>query len=286
MQHECYSCHTSTVKKLIEKFKPLSNSANELLNETQIMLEENANMDNPYLAAKIHRLVRKKLNNSDPYSEEKLFTNNLILSKYENWKKFIEESSNPLFCSAKLAIAGNVIDYGAKSVNGNITDLIKNNLEKPLAIDDSNGLFEQIKKAKTILYLGDNSGEIVFDRIFIETMKHPNVYFAVRGEPVINDVTLQDAIQTGISSICKIISNGNDAPSTLLEHCSEEFLEVFNKADLIISKGMGNFEGLLSNRHKNIYFLLMAKCRPIAKLLNTEIGDMVISGKKYYEKSI
>ncbi|NLT51349.1 MAG: DUF89 family protein [Ignavibacteria bacterium] len=285
MQHECYSCHTSTVKKLIEKFKPLSNSANELLNETQILLKENANTDNPYLAAKIHRLVRKKLNNPDPYSEEKMFTNNLILSEYENWKMYIEKSSNPLLCSAKLAIAGNVIDYGAKSVNGNITDLIKNNLEKPLAIDDSEELFEQIKKAKNVLYLGDNSGEIVFDRIFIETIKHPDVFFVVRGEPVINDVTFQDAVQTGMNNICKIISNGYDAPSTLLEYCSDEFLEIFYKADLVISKGMGNFEGLYTNKEKNIYFLLMAKCKPIANMLKVNIGDLVITGKKYYEKS-
>jgi hypothetical protein len=126
------------------------------------------------------------------------------------------------------------------------------------------------------LYLGDNCGEIVFDKLFIETMDHPNVTFAVRGNPVINDATLEDAAQVGLDNVCRVISNGFDAPSTLLEFCSDEFAEAYNNADLVISKGQGNFEGLMESRHPNEFFLLIAKCWPIANLLGVGKNDMVV----------
>jgi hypothetical protein len=138
-------------------------------------------------------------------------------------------------------------------------------------------LKNEISKAKSVLYLGDNCGEIVFDKLFIETMKHQNITFVVRGAPVINDVTLEDANQVGMDNICRVISNGFDAPSTLIELCSDEFAAEYNNADLIISKGQGNFEGLMESTHPNIFFLLIAKCDPIAKLLGVNKNDMVVS---------
>ncbi len=138
-------------------------------------------------------------------------------------------------------------------------------------------LRDKINGSEKILYLGDNAGEIVFDKLFIETMQHPDVTFVVRGKPVINDVTFEDVRQTRIDNVCKVISNGYDAPSTLLEFCSEEFLDKFNTADLVISKGQGNFEGLMYTTHPNVFFLLMAKCEPMAELLGVNKGEMIIT---------
>lgn len=138
-------------------------------------------------------------------------------------------------------------------------------------------LHSEIIKAERVLYLGDNCGEIVFDKLLIETINHPNITFAVRGKPVINDPTLEDAGQVGMDKVCKIISNGADAPSTLLELSSAEFVEEYQNADLIISKGQGNFEGLMEDSHPNIIFLLIAKCSPIADLLRVEKNDMVVT---------
>jgi uncharacterized protein with ATP-grasp and redox domains len=167
--------------------------------------------------------------------------------------------------------------YGAHSSPENIEDEIHKILDTDFAIDYTDELFKQINKAKSILYLGDNAGEIVFDKLFIETMQHKNVTYAVRGRPVINDVTFDDAQQVKMHQVATVISNGYDAPSTLIEHCSDEFQEAYLKAELVISKGQGNFEGLMDSRHNNLFFLLMAKCSPMAELLGVKKGNIVVN---------
>jgi hypothetical protein len=111
-------------------------------------------------------------------------------------------------------------------------------------------------------------------------MQHPRVTFAVRDQPVINDVTRNEARQVEMNKLCKIISNGYDAPSTLLEHCSPGFKRTYEKADLIISKGQGNFEGLMDENRSDLFFLFMAKCQPIAEMVDVERGSMLIKQNK------
>jgi len=149
-------------------------------------------------------------------------------------------------------------------------------LKSDFSINHSYELKEALSNAKTVLYLGDNSGEIVLDKLFIETIMHPNLHFAVRGAPVINDVTIDDARYVGIYKVADVISNGYDAPSTIIDKCSEEFQKHFNDADVIISKGQGNLEGLLHKTHKTVFFLLMVKCDVIAEALGVKKGDFVV----------
>ena len=134
---------------------------------------------------------------------------------------------------------------------------------------------KDLKEAQTVLYLGDNAGEIVMDRLLLETIHHPNVYFVVRGAPIINDITIADAKQIGIDNLSTVISNGDDAPGTILENVSPEFRDLYNNADLIISKGQGNYESL-SGCNKNIYFILMAKCNHVAHHIGVQVGDFLI----------
>jgi hypothetical protein len=174
----------------------------------------------------------------------------------------------------RFAIAGNVIDFGPNQPFD-----INNTLEQAksivLAIDDSRALQASLSQSKMLLYLGDNAGEIVMDRIFLETIQHPNVYFAVRGAPIINDALIEDAKLVGIDKIAHLITNGDDAPGTILETSSAEFRSLFEQADLIISKGQGNYEGLTANE-KNIYFILMTKCDHVANHLGIKKGDFVV----------
>lgn len=277
MRHECYFCHIKTVEKLINKFKPERLVSDLFAQATNELLYKKANHENPVLARDIHRLASSILKNNNLYKEEKNRANQILLENYSVWKKLIEESPHPLFIAAKLAVAGNIIDYGAHSIPDDIETRIKTLLDIELAVDETSKLFAKIHEAESILYLGDNAGEIVFDKLFIETMQHSNITYAVRGLPVINDVTMVDAQQTGLDKICKIISNGYDAPSTLLDFCSEEFIQHFNKADLIIAKGQGNFEGLMNLKQSNIFFMLMAKCKPMAELLDVSKDDMLIT---------
>lgn len=276
MRDECYQCHIKTVSRLIEKFRPAEDVSELLLQATHKLLNRN-NTPNPLLATNIHRLAKNLINRSNLYKDEKATTNNIVLTNYSMWRKLIDDSRVPFHAAAKLAVASNVIDYGAHSVSDDIEKQILELYQNNFAIDETYELFKEIGKAKKVLYLGDNAGEIVFDKMFIETMQHPGVTFVVRGKPVINDVTFEDVKQTGIDEVCKVISNGYDAPSTLLEFCSEEFLDEFDNADLIISKGQGNFEGLMHIKRNNLFFLLMAKCEPMAELLAINKGDMVIT---------
>ncbi len=277
MRHECYFCHIRTVEKLIEKFKPDEKVTENFILSVHQLIETNWDVPNPNLATEIHRTARLHLRNTNLYAEEKLKANDMLLSKYSYWEAVVNQSENPFFTATKLSVIGNIIDYGAQSVSDNISGQIESFLRMKLKVDMTEELQNQIGKAKRILYLGDNCGEIVFDKLLIETMKHPNITFVVRGKPVINDATLEDADGVGFDNVCRVISNGFDAPSTLIEFCSDEFIEEYNNADLIISKGQGNFEGLMGSGHPNIFFLLIAKCDPIAKLLGVEKNDMIVS---------
>lgn len=275
MRAECYQCHIKTVNKLIDKFKPADEVSRLFLKASYKLLKDRNDISNPYLATDIHRLAKNIIKHSNLYSHEKISANEMLLNSYEKWRAIVLDSRKPLHAAAKLAVAANILDYGAHSVPDDITMQITDLFTREFAIDESEDLIYNLGQARNILYLGDNAGEIVFDKLFIETMQNPNITYVVRGKPVINDVTMDDARQTGIDKVCKVITNGYDAPSTLLEYCSEEFIQEFNTADLIISKGQGNFEGLMNIEHPNMFFLLMAKCKPMAELLGVNEGEMV-----------
>jgi len=215
------------------------------------------------------------INVDDPFKKEKANSNEIALALYEEWKPKILLSAKPFDLALRLAIAGNIMDYGANG-NFNIQKTINAVLKAQFAIDHSKILKNRIKQANKILFLADNAGEIVFDKLFIETMMHNHVIYAVKDAPVLNDVTIEDAIEVGMDMVADIISNGFDAPSTILNKCSKEFSEIFNSADLIISKGQGNFEGLMHQKDSRIFFLLMAKCDVIAEILNVEKGSFII----------
>nr|WP_319494857.1 ARMT1-like domain-containing protein [uncultured Desulfobacter sp.] len=281
MRHECYFCHIRTIEKLIDKFKPDENVAQDFILAVHKLIESNWDLSNPHMATEIHRMAKRHLHNTNLYAEEKLKANELLLKEYPHWQTIVNESQNPFFTAAKLSVIGNIIDYGAQSVKDDISSQINSFFRKDLKVDMTQELQNEINKAENILYLADNCGEIVFDKLFIETMNHPNITFAVRGKPVINDATLDDASQVGLDNVCRVISNGFDAPSTLLEFCSDEFAQAYDRSDLVISKGQGNFEGLMDSRHPNEFFLLIAKCHPIADLLGVSKNDMVVLKSAY-----
>jgi uncharacterized protein with ATP-grasp and redox domains len=252
MRKECYYCHSKTRDQLIAKFQLSDSVAEDFSFLVDNFLQHNWHLSNPLIATHLHRIAKEQIEVDDLYESEKKNANDLILKNYQHWKQIVKNSENPFYTAAKLAVIGNIIDYGAHAVPDQIESFIEEQRTKKLAIDDTSELFDAIQKAKSILYIGDNAGEIVFDKLFIETIGHPNVKFAVRNEPIINDVTIKEAHTVGINNFCHIITNGNDAPSTLLELCSQEFINAFENADVIISKGQGNFEGLFDVKKKNL----------------------------------
>lgn len=228
----------------------------------------------PVLGREIHRMIRKQLNNPDPYKEIKIKYNRMMLDLYTALKDKAASVKDSFDMAMRFAIAGNVIDFGPKD-QLDITDTINRVVNSEIKIDDSILLRKDLENANMILYVGDNCGEIVLDKIFLENINVSNKYFAVRGGPVLNDVTIEDALMVGMDEIATIISTGDDAPGAVWNSTSIEFQEIFTKADVIISKGQGNLEGLMG-LNENVYYLLVTKCDLIGKYIGTQKGDFVV----------
>lgn len=286
MKHQCVLCQLKNVYNQIKKFNIPQETADEIIDQSMKIILEQGNMLVPYTTGLIHKNLKEIIGIEDLYKEEKDFTNNLILETYDKHQELIHNSPFPLLAALKLTVIGNIIDFGANSVPEDIIKEINNNFKRDFKINHSKELLKDINNAELILYLGDNSGEIVFDKLFLETLNHPNIVFATRGEAVLNDVTIKDAYDIGLDKHAKIISNGYHAPSTLIDKSSKEFVEIYNKADVIISKGQGNLEGLLPHKNDNIYFLLMAKCQLIADILKVQKGDLLIASNKILSDNI
>lgn len=231
----------------------------------------------PAMGQQIHRLVRELTGQADPYREVKDRFNAFGLQLYPKLKEQIENSDNPLETSIRLAIAGNIIDFGpyGQIDRAQVEESISHSLSARLPSDSVEDFRQAVGQAKEILYLADNAGEIVFDRLLIEQLGYPKITVVVKGSPVINDATLADAQTAGLTDLVEVIDNGSDAPGTILETCSARFQDRFSSVDLIIAKGQGNYE-TLSNFPGNIFFLLKAKCPVIANHLGVEVGSLVL----------
>jgi uncharacterized protein with ATP-grasp and redox domains len=187
--------------------------------------------------------------------------------------------------ACKLAIVGNSIDLGPKFEYGSIESVVEAAVTcpLPLAVNDFDQFWSSLNNSRVLLYLGDNAGEVVFDRLLIEEInrvKKLETYFVVRGTPVINDITNDDALAVGMDRIARIVSNGSDAPATILSQCSAELQQLYRSADIIIAKGQGNYESL-EDEAGNIFFMLRAKCPLVARSLGVNVGDCVLKGQAH-----
>ena len=235
----------------------------------------------PAMAQQIHRLIRKLTGNKDPYRDLKKRHNQFAMELYDLLEPTVHSTEDPLETAVRLAIAGNIIDLGVKTL---VSDSdIQKTINDSLTASFDQAMVEQLRSdaecAQNILYLVDNAGEIAFDRLLIEQLPTEKITVVVKGKPVINDATMEDAEFVGLTDIVEVIDNGSDAPGTILETCSQSFRDRFENADLIIAKGQGNYE-TLSDLDKNIFFILKAKCPVIARDIGCEIGDMILHHRK------
>jgi uncharacterized protein with ATP-grasp and redox domains len=229
----------------------------------------------PDCARDIQELYRSVIDDPDPFKEVKRVSNDNVLEMYDDLEKRVRDSDNPFITAVKLAIAGNIIDFAVHD-SCDLPGTIEKALASDFAVDHSRQLEEALLKAKKVLYIGDNAGEIVFDKLLIKEIGHPGMTYSVRGAPVINDATMDDAEYIGMTSVTRVISSGYDAPSTVVSRSGNEFRKVYEEADLIISKGQGNLEGLIGENDSRIFFLLMVKCDVIAEYLRVAKGSCVV----------
>lgn len=229
----------------------------------------------PEVSQLLHRIIREETASLDPYRALKDRMNQLALAALPTCRELISNAADPQEAVVRIAVAGNLLDAGAKiqiqpeELPGMLADLWHQSLA-----GDPQELFRAAAAAERILYLADNAGEIVFDRLLIEALPYDKVTVAVRGRPVLNDALREDAMLAGIPDLVPVIGNGSDAPGTVLADCSEVFLDHFHRADLIIAKGQGNYE-TLSQVAAPIFFLFTVKCPLVASHIGSPTGTLV-----------
>ena len=231
----------------------------------------------PELGTNVHRIVKRVTDNEDPYKQLKDECNEMASNLYPKLELAVKNSNDPLLTAAKIAIAGNTIDFGPK-IEIDVEKEVQKVLEGKLAINDIDQLKGSAQKSKDILYLADNAGETFFDRILIGELvrRDINVTYVVKGGPILNDATLRDAEMAGINSVAKVISTGTDCAGVLFSECSKHFLRGFEKSSLVISKGQGNYESLNDVKNKEIFFLLKIKCPIIAEDIGAKKASIVL----------
>ena len=227
----------------------------------------------PEIGDQVHRLVRQEVGHGDPYREAKQASTEQALALYPRLKEMVQAADDRLDVALRLSIAGNIIDLGPHQ-RYDLWEVIERVLAQPFALDHREAFWRAIDAADQILYLGDNAGETVFDRILIETLGVPVVYVA-KGGPVLNDATVEDAEAAGLSQCAEIVSNGSDAPGTILTRCSEDFQQRYRQAQIVIAKGQANYE-TLSEAGPKAFFLLQCKCPVIAGDAGVPVGSIIL----------
>jgi damage-control phosphatase, subfamily I len=283
--HECIACHIRSAVTAAMLMTDDDNLRSAAIRKALIKASDFGSYENLFeLFHDIQKEIKTVVPDADPYLDFKKEFNRICLSLSEEYKEKIEKSGDRFEMALRLCLAGNSVDVmqGKKMSKEYLKSSIETALVQHLDKKSIGILKKEISKAKKILIIGDNAGEIVFDRLFIEFLnrnfsKEGMVTYSVRGGHTLNDSTMDDAIMAGICETAKVITTGVDMPAAHLPTCSEEFNQCFREADLVISKGQGNLEALIDEK-KNIFFLLKIKCNVIAKMLDHKhkVDEIVI----------
>lgn len=252
----------------------------------QRVISELANLDanssSPYAAHKIQDVIKQYLNHPDPYQEEKHYYNTEMLKLENDFLDLIKAADDQISTALKLSAAGNIIDFGPghELSRERVLAVIDETMQRAFEYETLEALQSRLSRCESLLYLGDNCGEIVLDKMFVRTIKehYPRikVQFATRGKPILNDVTEEDAYLVGMDAYAEIVNNGTDIPGTELKYCSPQFLEIFNHSQVIIAKGQGNFESLHGCGRENLYYIFMCKCNLFMEKHNAQQNDIVL----------
>ena len=251
--------------------------------------EMDFNKTTPELIGENFRILKQHIGCEDPYLETRKYYNELFLVQLDSFEAKIDQAEDPFYLAVKYAILGNVIDFNPIH-NSCMSDILERfwQIEKQqLTIDHTDALIRDIKKGKKLLYLGDKCGEICLDKLLLKKIKALNpdiqLYFGVRGEPVVNDSISEDAYSVGIDAYATVISNGDCSLGTVLGRTSEAFRRLYEEVDVVLAKGQANYE-CLSEEEKNIYFLLFTKCQMIAEDIGTSEQAMICLNQKQKQK--
>ncbi len=291
---DCIPCILKMCLGFIRKTNLSDSEALSVFNEVlQIpaLKGQDWNVTSPDVIEKVMVMTYDLLGNPDPLREEKSAINRLLLDQYKTFEAMVNDAQDPLEMAVKLATLGNAIDIMVSGDFSRLQSDIREKTERPVPEEHFQQLKTQLGKTRKLVYFGDNAGEIVLDKLFISTLKELydlEVAFVVRNRATLNDVTLLEAREIQMSEVASVVGNGIESPfpGTRLSRCSSEVQELFQQADLVISKGGGNFDSLDEDKNlykQNISFLLLSKCHLYVQLFNTPLEAPILWN--YYNSS-
>ncbi len=282
LELDCISCTVRQLMKTVRFVTEDQDLQRRVINKAFQFLEgASFEVSPPELASHIYRIISDIADDGDPYRKIKDEYNRSALRVYDDLKRTVFESSEPLKMAVRLAIAGNGIDYGTSNSPVSVQQVIEDMGTGTFHTNHVDSLASDLRRVEKILYLADNAGEIVFDKLLIETIRRlyavegVEITLVVRGKPVINDATMKDALDIGMDEVARVIDNGTDVPGTILKYASPELRRCFEESELIISKGQGNYE-TLNEVDKLIYYLFIVKCPVTGGHLGAKKGDFVL----------
>lgn len=271
---DCYPCFLRQTVDAARFAGASEEQARQALQSVMGTLQQvNADANPAEIAWAVHRSIRDGLGIADPYLQQKQESTRKALELYPHFKERYGDGQD-MEALIRLAIAGNIIDFGMFSEMADLQQTADRVLSQPFAIDHTKQMMARIASSSSILYLADNAGETVFDRLLIESLPIP-VTYVVKGSPVLNDAIRQDALDAGLGACTRIIDNGSDAPGTVMHSCSPAFRQVFDDADVIIAKGQANYESL-SDAGDRVFCLLQVKCPIIADDIGVPVKSIVV----------
>ncbi|QUH19261.1 damage-control phosphatase ARMT1 family protein [Alkaliphilus sp. B6464] len=282
ISRECIYCLARQAVEIAEEATSNITMQEEIIKRS---LKELGEMDfsetAPEIAFRMHQHAKNITGINDPYKRLKEQYNEIAKDIYERIieEKWLYKAEDRFDMACRLAIAGNIIDFsvGLKLEHSDIVKSVEDSIKHDIFGTGTTALREAVEKSNNIMYIADNSGEIIFDKFLLENLPTNKVTYVVKGGPIVNDATMQDAISTGVVDLVKVIDNGHCAQGTILKDCSSTFKSEFSKADLIISKGQANFETLSDIKDKNIFYLLRAKCSSVASAIGCKRMDYVLT---------
>lgn len=284
ISYECGPCFLRQAKEALELSTDDEVLKMEVMEEIFKFLSNNFKVDtnSNSTGSKMHNMIKQKTGCIDPYYNEKIEGNEIALKYLPDVKRILEEDDS-LENYVKISIIGNILDFGAFTLDDDIESVIKTSLEKDLAVKDIEEFENSLKMHDKVLYLVDNTGEIVFDKLLMSKIKQYDldITIAVKSEPILNDACMKEALDAGLDEFGEIVEIGCGTVGYVDSEISDEFRDIFEDHKFVISKGMGNYEGLteIDLSDKEVYFLLCAKCNTISWDIGVNLHDMLLFKK-------
>jgi uncharacterized protein with ATP-grasp and redox domains len=274
LKPDCLSCLLNQSLRVTKNLNLDEKTSNKMMQVASASISTYSEVSPPVAAADLYPKLGALVGNEDVYKELKALSTQEAMKLLPKVEKEVENVSDAI----KSAVAGNVIDFATPN-HFDLTEEFEKVFDTDFSIDDELLFFEKLEEAKSFMIIGDNVGEHVFDKLLLEELfkSYPKLklYYAVRGVPIINDVTLVEAKEIGIDKICNLVDSGVNTPGLAYDHASEEFMELYNSIDLIVAKGMGNYECLEGVKDERIFHLFKVKCDVVANDVDAKFGSLI-----------